>query len=291
VVKKVKKTGFSLTEVLLSIGILAVGMLFIAGVFPVGIYYSSISTERTTAAVVADEAFAKIKLYGVEPVWLAKAPLNKGCHDVNDISAVRLPGYWEGRFWRRYEYYYPSIGYRAFSGNRPDYIWAALCRRIGPRDVQATVFVCKNLGSNRRYYRRLLLPYGRLREDALNPLPVFVNVRRAGVSYPDRLYIEFDDTYDYPDIVRGFINDGCTIVDDETGRIYRVLKRFADNPDTVADAENRIIQLDRPFEPGPVFANNFLAGIRPQGRVWVIPPPVGGGKSPCVAVYQKVLRF
>jgi hypothetical protein len=262
-------------------GILAVGMLFIAGVFPVGLYYSTVSTERTIAAVVADEAFAKIELYG-----LAATTLNQ-CYDINDISAVRIPGYWDGPLWRRYEYFYPSIGYSAYSNNRPDYTWAALYRRIGPEDVQVTVFVCRYLGPNKRYYNRFLL--GRLREIALNPLPVFVNVRRAGVSYPDRLYIEFA-SYDY-DIVRSFINDGCTIVDDETGRIYRVLKRFADNPNTVADEEDRVIQLDRNFEPGPVFANNFLSGIRPQGRVWLIPPPVGGGKSPCVGVYQKVIRF
>lgn len=49
-----KNRGFSLTEVLLSVGILAVGMIFIAGVFPVGIYFTTIATERTIAAIVAD---------------------------------------------------------------------------------------------------------------------------------------------------------------------------------------------------------------------------------------------
>ena len=57
--------GFSLTECLLAIGILAVGMLFIAGVFPVGIHFTTVATERTIAAVVADEAFAKIRLYAL----------------------------------------------------------------------------------------------------------------------------------------------------------------------------------------------------------------------------------
>ena len=65
--------GFSLTEVLLAVGILAVGMLFIAGTFLVGIHFSTIATEQTIAAVASDEAFAKIKLYGVnlnDPNWL-----------------------------------------------------------------------------------------------------------------------------------------------------------------------------------------------------------------------------
>ena len=62
-----KKNGFSLTEVLISIGVLAIGMIFVAGVFPVGIYFNTLSTERTIAAVVADEAFAKVRLYA-DPV-------------------------------------------------------------------------------------------------------------------------------------------------------------------------------------------------------------------------------
>jgi prepilin-type N-terminal cleavage/methylation domain-containing protein len=57
-----KNNGFSLMEMLLSIGVLSVGMIFIAGVFPVAIHFSTVSTERTIAAVVADEAFAKIKI-------------------------------------------------------------------------------------------------------------------------------------------------------------------------------------------------------------------------------------
>ncbi|GAH37480.1 unnamed protein product [marine sediment metagenome] len=40
-------------------------MLFIAGTFPVAIYFSTIATERTIAAVAADEAFAKVRLYAI----------------------------------------------------------------------------------------------------------------------------------------------------------------------------------------------------------------------------------
>ena len=57
--------GFSLTEVVIAIGLLAVGMLFIAGSFPVSVHFTTVATERTIAATVADEAFAKIKLYGI----------------------------------------------------------------------------------------------------------------------------------------------------------------------------------------------------------------------------------
>lgn len=288
VVKNIKKNGFSLTEVLLGMGILAVGMLFIAGVFPVGLHYSTVSTERTTAAVVADEAFAKIRLYGLDFSALSgavPAPITFS-FDTNDICCVaRFPRLWDGFVWRQYEFYYPSTDVAS------THTWSALCRRIGPKDVQVTVFVCRYLGPNALYYRRFpawqqapYSPYVLDPRRCAHPVPVFVNVRRPSTYY-DRLYLRFE-SYDFQDIVRGFINDGCTIVDDETGRIYRILKRLADNPGTPMEREDEIIQLDRDFEQGPAFINNSY-----QGRVWVIPPPVGGGKSPCVAVYQKVLRF
>ena len=57
------REGFSLTEVLIAVGLLAVGMLFIAGAFPVSIHFTTVATERTIAPIVADEAFAKCRLY------------------------------------------------------------------------------------------------------------------------------------------------------------------------------------------------------------------------------------
>jgi len=64
---KRKNHGFSLTEVLIAVGILMVGMLMVAGLFPVAIHLTAVSTERTIGAVVADEAFAKMRLYASEP--------------------------------------------------------------------------------------------------------------------------------------------------------------------------------------------------------------------------------
>ncbi|MCJ7673995.1 MAG: hypothetical protein MUO33_02460, partial [Sedimentisphaerales bacterium] len=71
--------AFSLTEVLLAVATLAIGMLFIAGTFLAGIHLTAVAAERTTAAVVADEAFAKIKLYGINPADpnLAVGPLRR----------------------------------------------------------------------------------------------------------------------------------------------------------------------------------------------------------------------
>jgi len=68
-----------------------------------------------------------------------------------------------------------------------------------------------------------------------------------------------------------FINGGCTIADNLTGQLYRVLRRDADAPN--------IIVLDRIWQGGL------------SGSVWVVPPPLGGGRYPCIAIYQKVIRF
>lgn len=257
-----KNDGFSLTEVLLAVGILAVGMIFIAGVFPVGIHFTTIATERTQAAVVADEAFAKVRLYGVyfDPTWLATGPTTT-CFDFNDVLSVDL---------NPNEFAYPSTDTGI---TQKQYYWSALCRRVDltSRLVQVTVFVSRKIGADARYRdpanppdNSFAVPY---------PMPVPVDVDFLPSGRPDELLIV--------DVVAGFdeatlINDGYTIVDNQTGQLYRVLERYP-SPD------DRIILLDRPWQGGDLSA--------PLGWIWVIPPPVNGGRYPCISVFQKVIRF
>jgi prepilin-type N-terminal cleavage/methylation domain-containing protein len=238
--------GFSLTEVLLAVGILAVGMLFIAGVFPVSILFTTVATERTIAATVADEAFAKIKLYGISDanvVYYTQTPYEK---------AVLVPI-------ADAEFGYPSTPTTDPISKR--YWWSAICRRVGPSDVQVTVFVSRKVGMTTTYYMRN--PLGAL-GTVDRPVPVFVSVTAGGRA--DELLI--NDTLG----LSNFINDGYTIVDDTTGNIYRVLERYAANPN--------VIRLDKDWLGTP-------------SRVWVVPPPssFGGGRYPCIAVYQKIIRF
>jgi prepilin-type N-terminal cleavage/methylation domain-containing protein len=229
------RDGFSLTEVLMSIGILAIGMLFIAGVFPVGIHFTTVAAERTIAAAAADEAFAKIKLYGV----------NLGDPDLNNIALrpfeLVMPLVPFG------EYSYPSTP--AADSYSKRYWWSAICRKTSPdllsRDVQVTVFVSRKVGVS-----------------ATRPVARYVSFNAVLPTY--------DLTLSLAD--RMLIGDGCTIVDNETGQMYRVLSRT----DT---ATNGVIRLDQLWQGGSA------------GSVWVVPPPVGGGRNPCIAVYQKVIRF
>jgi type II secretory pathway pseudopilin PulG len=275
--------GFSLTEVLFAVGTLAIAMLFIAGTFPVAIYFSTIATERTIAAVVADEAFAKIRLYAIgapnDPgddidIGVLKVDRHTDFNDVNAFPATFMFGLDPN------EFTYPSD--RSTPIWQKKYFWSALCRQVEPgaRLVQVTVFVSRKIGEGGRYWIRnsngMLNPVG-----SFYPVPVDVNVSRVGSNF-DELLINFDDQAN--PVEKTFINDGCTIVDDETGQIYRVLERYADYPRTPV-REDEMIRLDRPWKP------DIMAPPDKTWRVWVVPPPANGGRYPCIAVYQKVIRF
>lgn len=263
---KLKKNhGFSLTEVLLSVGILSVGMIFIAGVFPVGIHYTTVATERTKAAIVADEAFAKIKLYQDRIDFDA---LDDGeLRDFNDV----LEGTIE---FDSKEYAYPSV---YSDESEKYYYWSALCRLKEPYDpntdpnpvVQVTVFVSRKVSANLTYFEPSA---GSGRVDW--PRPIKIDVSDVA-GKDNELMVDYSD--------RTFVSDGCAIVDDETGRIYRVLERYA--------SDDKKVLLNGDWDDS--------AG-RPDA-VWVVPPPIAAGttpawkicsgRDPCIAVYQKEIQF
>jgi hypothetical protein len=133
-----------------------------------------------------------------------------------------------------------------------------LCRQLGsdPTNhlVQVTVFVSRKVGNSTIYPG-----------NSQRPVPIKVDVSTvAGAGNEDKLTINIAGE-------EIFINGGSTIADNQTGRLYRVLKRDPAAPN--------IILLDKPWLEGP------------SSSVWVVPPPVGGGRYPCIAIYQKVIRF
>lgn len=271
----VKHNGFSLTEVLIAVGILSVGMIFVAGVFPAGIYLMTIATERTIAAVAADEAFAKIRIYAV-------GDLNDTSDDIkfNNLKEDELMDFNDPTVFpatsgiKADEFAYPS----ADTNDSKQYCWSALCRRAGSdpnRLVQVTVFLSRKVSPNLKYYRPNPSGSGEVTwpPDITNrPVPVKVGVNSVlGPGHENELSIRVSDE-------KTFINDGYTIVDDATGRIYRVLERYKNPDDTIL--------LDRNWDD-----KDWQGNPNPPQNVWVVPPPVGGGRYPCIAVYQKVIRF
>jgi len=238
--KRRQYRGFSLAEVLLAVGTLAVGMIFISGTFLTGIHFSTISTERTIAVVVAEEAFAKVRLYGVNLM----TDLNLAINQQIPFESLNLIAYDD-------EFAYPST--KTLTGKH--YYWSVLCRPVYSdptnRLVQVTVFISRKVGGSITY-----------QGGAGRPVPVQVGVSGA---VGDRVLTITGDIQS--------INDGYTIVENATGNIYRVVERGAD-----------------PAAPEQI---TLATGKLWQGgdSVWVIPPPVGGGKCPCIGVYQRLIRF
>jgi prepilin-type N-terminal cleavage/methylation domain-containing protein len=249
---ELRHNGFSLTEVLIAVGILAVGLVFIAGTFPVGIGLTTVAAERTIGAIAADEAFTKIRLYDVDVGALKADEMT----DFNDVPGSVLPADAEKMF------AYPSVD----SNSPHSYYWSALCRRIDEdsRLVQVTVFVCRKTGMHSRYPKD--------DPDVAEydwPKPVFGQLMIRPIANRFRVH---------PIIVR-FFNKGSTIVADKTGSIYRILRRL--------EAPNElIIELDRDRQEEDMGGegNRYM-------DVWVVPPAVGGGRNPTIGVYQKVIKF
>lgn len=262
-----------MTETLLAMATLAVGLLFIGGTFMTGVYFSSISTERTIGSVAADEAFAKIRLYGLDPN--AIDPVRLYALDPNSGDPAFIPYVpfdWLSGI-PSSEYLYPSTG-DMFAAQ---YSWGAICRRMpgGGRLVQVTVFISRKTGAHSQYrVRRSGTDWPSLDSSDL-PRPVRVAVvQNAGLPTNEIQSVDSLSTDGIDE--RAFINDGASIVDDATGQIYRVLERSADQPDR--------IRLDRPWMGGPITPTS-------RGGVWVVPPPISGGRNPLVAIYQEILRF
>jgi type II secretory pathway pseudopilin PulG len=265
--------GFSLTEVLLAVGTLAVGMVFIAGVFPVAIYYATVSSERTIAAVVAEEAFAKIQQ---EIGNLDQIDSDNFFDDLEPNECINfidtLPS--DTEFGPR-EFQYPSTD--EYSDKQ--YCWSAILRLVqevdttsNPRPlVQVTVFVSRKAGASLKFPD----PNDTSGNSTIDwPAPYKID---AGSGTEDN-ELDLDLT---PTIQ---INDGAAVVDDRTGRIYRVLERYRGNDDDT-------VQLDKDWIRRDWNEQVDYAGTNSPDNVWFIPPPSGGGRNPCVGVYQRLIRF
>ncbi|NLH43914.1 MAG: type II secretion system protein [Planctomycetes bacterium] len=268
--KKRQQHGFSLTETLMAVGTLAIGMTFIGGTFLTGIYFATLSTERTVAAVASEEAFAKMQIFGLD----VDDPNLKTSEFVPYEDLTTLPAK---------ETFYPST-----SGDSDrQYSWSALCRRVvdvndGPDGaatkrgelIQCVVFISRETGAHSSYRKRQSGSiWPQLAQTDL-PCPVRVNIaQNSGMT--DQVLVKDAVSGDAVD-ERTFVAQGSILVDNATGGIYRVLERDKTQPEKVT--------LDRAWDGGDLTASD-------GGWVWVVPPPVAGGRIPCIAVYQKIIRF
>lgn len=249
---------------LIATGIMAIGLVMVAMVFPVGVKLTAMTTERTIGAIAADEAFAKVQLYGLRDfdMWPAGVDPNTECLDFQYVNNVAdMPTTWD-------DFQYPSSV--ALTAEDRNYHWSALCRRVGAKDVQVTVFVNRRINAA-AFYRTWNPTGGAYGPNEHWPKPVPVNIQ-YNASNPKLLVIAAGPGSLAIADSKYFFDDGYTIVDNHSGRIYRVLE---------VDNVNGILKLQE---------NWFDNGLATE-TVWVVPPAVSSSRYPCVGVYQKVIRF
>lgn len=269
-------------------GILAVGLLLVAGIFPVGIHLTAVSTETSTAAVIADEAFAKIRIYDVNHIdddWP---------EDIDDPNV--------GDDFEKGVYFYQvmaraddlqlenSIEENALptiflypSDHDPNadrsYCWSAIMRRIDPNDytrIQATVFVSRRINAALEYETEsgtwpedMPEEYGEAEVDFSRwPQPILLTIDADDGENIIKATIENAGSDDE----QVFITKDTILMDNETGKIYSVTDIIE------RDGSDLTIRLNKKWQGD-------------SDDVWLVPPPIGGGRCPCIAVYQRILRL
>jgi hypothetical protein len=159
------------------------------------------------------------------------------------------------------------------------YYWSSLVRRAdkntGAGEIQATVFVCRMLGMGSNYYTSTGSATGKW------PVPVKVQVLIPVLTTPKEIRIVIPLTPFYlPDGAEyHFFSEGCMIVEDSTGMIYKVMEMKDNDGDAAGIKE--ILVLDKNFTPSTALPY----------YVWVVPPAIGSNRNPCIDVMQTVRTF
>ncbi len=228
------------------------------------------------AAIVADEAFAKIQLYGFEnpsdsSFYQWTFDYEQAHNDPCLGSNPRLPGSYDLfpdiNEIDHSEFSYPSVD--PAMGNR-QYYWSALCKKLNsdPCDTQyqVTVFVARKTSPNLTYYWHD--PYCCYDPNSSSrPRVIDVNVE-GSPSGLDKLKISEPNKAKY-------VNPSTTIFDTGTGQLYRVADKIG-----IGNVDANIVTLDRNWDATPL-----------QRPVWLIPPPETGGKNADIEVFQRIIRF
>ncbi len=261
---KFKQDGFSLTEVLLAVATLAIGLMFVGGVFHVALSFSVFANESTIAPAAAEEAFAKIRMYGRADINDISQIPDDGYKDFNNLDNVFI----EVKDMNESDFTYPSI-----EMDRKQYCWSAICKRDGADVVDVTVFVCRRPGPGLEYYDPN--DDGTV-DDVTNP---------DTDNWPQPVKLEMSETGTDRELeIQGgneiMVNERAILVDNQTGKISRVLKRYSTDPGGTGPGAQDVILIDKDW-----YKNDNA------GEFWLIPSPVSGTRNPVIGVFQRKITF
>ena len=261
--KQTNKTAFTLTEVLISMGIFAVGMVLVMSVFPLGLSLTVQNAEQTIASAAADSFENKIKILAPTSSATNFTALNfRTIQSVFDLSG---DGVSDSVF------LYPSDTV----ADDGVYVICAIGKLVSSPDVRLIEFVCrKSYKSN--LYRTTDDPLSSDKDDweAL-PEPVKVEMDKdIDTDKPGNILKLDNDWINMSNPAwTDFIVPNSLIVADNTGDQFKV-------EEVLADGFFRI--------------NKFLTDADRANIefIWLVPPAANGGnKSPAVAVYESIIEF
>jgi len=245
--------GFSLTEVLMAVGVLSIGIMLVATMFPVALYLTTVASEKTMAAIVADQAFAKMQLYGYVPQAADGDGFVRYKFRMVDDEHKMDPN----------EFIYLVEG-----SGQPQYSWEALCRKLNSdvNDMRYSVklFVSRKTAPNLKYIRDFAEPN---RSDW--PLPIVAETEYQGQN---RLKMKYGQGK--------YLNPppSTTIVDYNSGRLFRIVSREAGD----------IVILDRNWDRDINHPDEIWYVPSAVDPVDINEP---FGNNPDIEVFQRIIDF
>ncbi|HBG25706.1 MAG TPA: hypothetical protein DDX75_01265 [Phycisphaerales bacterium] len=250
----IKNSGFSLTEVLMAVGVLSIGIMLVATMFPAALYLTTVASERTMAALVADQAFAKMQLYGFIHQDKDEDRYTRYKFRMVDQENKIDPN----------EFIYHIDG-----SGQPQYSWEALCRKLNDdaNDMRYSVklYISRKTSPNLKY--TVALGMAGDVNSVTWPMPVPINVQYTS---PDKLTMEYE--------AEKFINPppATIVMDYNSGRLFRIINR-----------EDNEVTLDRSWDKD-ISNQNIKIWLLPSPVDSTGKPT---GKNPDIEVFQRIIDF
>ncbi|AQQ09443.1 hypothetical protein L21SP3_01248 [Sedimentisphaera cyanobacteriorum] len=251
---RTNKKAFTLTEVLMSMGIFVIGMSLVASVFPLGISLTAKNAEKTIGSLAAEKFETDMKI-------LAKPSTAAGFEDVfsnlsRDVSEYRVKD----------------------EQGSSEYLIAPLLSPPAGQARRLLIVPCRKIFKNSLY---------RTNDNKFSQNP------DDWADYPNLIALPLDDEIDdarpgnllklHSSLAsrtapswKELIVKEAIVIADNTGNDYQIEDIFTEGADVYIRIDKFLEDSDR---------DNITT-------VWTVPPAANGGmRSPAISVYETVLNF